>query len=433
MVAVPRTCRGMPIGRPNMRQTLPALLAALVTSAIVPALAQQAPDPAQLPTLRASIDAKTWDDGGPVSNYVYRYPSEVFPSAIVRRAGAPRELTVRPRPDVADFIVDRSGGVQKSLRQYVESEPIDGFIVVHKGVIVFESYPRMKPEDRHLSFSVTKAFIGTLVGLMEDRKQLDLSQPLSKYLPELADSAWGPVKVRDVVDMASGIEGDENGNDAYADPAHKHYQLEAALGWQPRSADMSAAITSGDAYAYLRTLKSLRPPGTRWAYNSANTAMLGQLIERVTGKRLSDLISENIWSRMGAEGDALLLLNDRGIAIAHGGLAMTLRDLARFGLLFTKNRDRRGPIPETFIRRILKEGRPSLKVESQSSWMTHASYQWDQVNERGILAKSGFGGQGIYIDVNRDVVVAMFGTNITQDSAPPAMPVLRLVPALFPE
>ncbi len=416
-----------------MRQTLPTILAALVTSVVLTALAQQSASPAPAPTLRAGIDAKNWDDGGPVSNYVYRHPSEVFPIAIVRRAGAVRELTVRPRPAVADFIVDRSGGGQKSLRQYVESEPIDGFIVVHKGVIVFESYPRMKPEDRHLSFSVTKAFIGTLVGLMEDRKQLDLSQPLSRYLPELADSAWGPVKVRDVVDMASGMEGDETGTEAYADPAHKHYQLEAALGWQPRMPDLSAAVTSGDAYAYLKTLKSVHPSGTRWGYNSANTAMLGQLVERVTGKRLADLISENIWSRMGAEGDALLLLNDRGTPIAHGGMAMTLRDLARFGLLFTKNRDRRGPIPETFIRRILKEGRPTLKVESQSSWMTHASYQWDQVNERGILAKSGFGGQGLYIDVNRDVVVAMFGTNTTLDSPAPAMPVLRLVPALFPE
>ncbi len=418
-----------------MSQRLPAALAAIVTFAIAPApaLAQQATDPALVPTLRASVDAKNWDDGGAISNFVYRHPSEIFPSAIVRRAGAVRELAVRPRPDVADYIVDRSGGMQKSLRQYVESEPIDGFIVVHKGVIVFESYPRMKPEDRHLSFSVTKAFIGTLVGLMEDRKQLDLSQPVSKYLPDLADSAWGPVKLRDVVDMASGMEGDESGKEAYSDPTHKHFQLEAALGWQPRTPEMPSPVASGDTYAYLKTLKSAHPSGTRWAYNSTNTAMLAQVVERVSGRRLSDLISENIWARMGAEGDALLLVNDRGTAIAHGGLAMTLRDLARFGLLFTKNRDRRGPIPETFIRRILKEGRPTLKVESQSSWMTHASYQWDQVNERGILAKSGFGGQGLYIDVNRDVVVAMFGTNPTLDAAPPAMPVLRLVPALFPE
>ncbi len=416
-----------------MGQRLPAALAAIVTFAIVPAHGQQPTDPALVPTLRPSVDAKTWDDGGAVSNFVYRHPSEIFPSAIVRRAGAVRELTVRPRPDVADYIVDRTGGMQKSLRQYVESEPIDGLIVVHKGVIVFESYPRMKPEDRHLSFSVTKAFIGTLVGLMEDRKQLDLSQPVSKYLPDLADSAWGPVKLRDIVDMASGMEGDESSKEAYSDPTHKHFQLEAALGWQPRTPELPPSVAAGDAFAYLKTLKSVHPPGTRWAYNSTNTAMLAQVVERVSGRRLSDLISENIWARMGAEGDALMLVNDRGIAIAHGGLAMTLRDLARFGLLFTKNRDRRGPIPETFIRRILKEGRPSLRVESQSSWMTHASYQWDQVNERGVLAKSGFGGQGLYIDVNRDVVVAMFGTNPTLDAAPPAMPVLRLVPALFPE
>jgi CubicO group peptidase (beta-lactamase class C family) len=402
------------------------LLAALAAATLLTAHAQGVNDPAQAATLRAQANIRSWDDGGALSNHVYRHISEIFPAAVVRRGAGPvRDLPLKPRAEVGDFIVDRSGGAAKSLRQYVASEPIDGLIIVHKGVIVFEAYPRMRPDDRHLAFSVTKAFVGTLAGLLEERKVLDLAQPVAKYLPELADSAWGPIRLRDVLDMASGMEGDEDSNEAYSNPAHKHFQLEIALGWQPRGEGGQPA----DVLSHLKSLKSLRPPGTRFAYNSHNSVVLGLVIERAANRRLADALADNIWSRIGAEGDALLLVNDRGVPNAAGGLAMTLRDLARFGMQFTKNRDRRGPVPEGLIRRLLKEGRPAL-VEPKG-WMTHASYQFDQVSESGWLFKGGFGGQGLFVDVNRDVVVAMFGTNPTLDAPPVPMPVVKLVPALF--
>jgi len=132
---------------------------------------------------------------------------------------------------------------------------------------------------------------------------------------------------------------------------------------------------------------------------------------------------------MGAEADGLMLVNERGVPVAHAGLAMTLRDLARFGLLFMGGRG----LPEKAVQRILKEGRPELLPAGHPGWYTHASYQWDQVHERGVLAKGGFGNQGLYIDIPREVVVVMFGTNATLDAKAVPMPVLKLVPALFPE
>jgi CubicO group peptidase (beta-lactamase class C family) len=59
----------------------------------------------------------------------------------------------------------------------------------------------------------------------------------------------------------------------------------------------------------------------------------------VTGKRLGEVIDAEIWNRMGAENDALLLLNAKRIPIAHGGMVTTLRDLARFGLLLSQPND----------------------------------------------------------------------------------------------
>jgi len=387
--------------------------------------------PERASALRQKATISAWDDGGEVSNFVYRHAGEVFPAAVVKRAGAVRELPVALRDDVASFVVDAPGGAPRTLRQYVEQEPLDGLIVVHRGTIVFERYPRMRADDRHLSFSVTKAFVGALVALLEDDGRLDLARPLSAYLPELRGSVWSDIAVRDVADMASGIDGFEDA-EAYTNPSHRIFRMEAALGWQPRDAAMPAAVREGDAYGYIRTMGKGREPGTKFEYSSIDTLMLAQLLERVSGTRLADLLSARIWGRMGAESDGLMLVNERGIAIAHAGLTLTLRDLARFGLLFA-DRGREAVIPVAVRERMLKRGRPGLLPPEHPDWYTHASYQWDHVHEGGTYMKGGFGGQGLYIDARREVVVAMFGTNTAVDAKAPPMPVLKLVPALFPE
>ena len=136
--------------------------------------------------------------------------------------------------------------------------------------------------------------------------------------------------------MASGMEGSETSIAAYTDPAHKHYQLEVSLGWRSPQPDMPQSVPqTGDTYRLLETFRREQPAGAEQVYTSANTALLAWLIETVTGRRLADAITERIWSMIGAEQDAFLLENARGIPIAHGGLAMTLRDVARFGLQFT--------------------------------------------------------------------------------------------------
>lgn len=375
--------------------------------------------------VRTGITRANWDEGGDRSRWVYLHPSEIFPAAMLHRAAPERVLPVRLRPEIGAFELDASHHV--SLSAWLPSSPLDGFIVVHKGVILYEQYPHMQPSDLHLIFSVTKAFVGTVLALLEDAKAVDISKPVETYLPELAGTAWAGTSVRDVADMASGMEGAEDSAAAYLDPKHRQFQIEASLGWRVATPDMPAAAANGDAYGLLRLFRRVRNPGEQHVYTSANTILLADLIERTTDHRLADVMDSEIWSKMGAEHDALLLVNDHGIPIAHAGLVMTLRDLARFGLLFTPLG--RGVLPRTFVSRLLHEGRPALLGPKNNG--DHASYQWDRITAAGEMEKGGFGDQLLFIDTNRDVVIAYFGTNARVDSMPTRLPLRRMVAQYF--
>lgn len=193
--------------------------------------------------------------------------------------------------------------------------------------------------------------------------------------------------------------------------------METSLGWRAPTPEMPASVKEADTYGMLKTYRRLRNPGEQQAYTSANTLLLADVIEHVTGARLSDAIDAEIWSKMGAEHDALLLVNVKGVPIAHAGMITTLRDLARFGLLFTPSGN--GILPAGFLNRLLPQA------------THHSSYQWDAVTTAGEIIKGGFGDQLLYVNTKKDVVIAYFGTNARPDSMPSRLPLRRLVAQYF--
>jgi CubicO group peptidase (beta-lactamase class C family) len=409
-------------------------LAAVILLA-VSCWAQQPPTTAsQEYELRAKTNVVTWDDGGAISHYVYLHTSEVFPTALIKRGGPVRELKVGLRPEIGDFIVEDAANRKVSLRDYVANSALDGFLIVHKGRIVYEQYPHMQAGDLHLAFSITKAFIGTVIGILEDRKQLDMSKPVEYYLSDFHDTAWAGISIRNVADMASGMEVTDLTPEAFTDPKNKFFQMEAALGWEPRTEGMPDTVMKGDTYNYLRSLKQLHPAGTVQEYTSANTALLAFIAERITGKRLAEVIRDEIWSKIGAEADAQIIVNERGVPIAHGGMVMTLRDLARFGIVLAEaaNRSPNQPaIFQHFVSRLLVPGRSELLPAKHPEWLSHSSYQWDMVSKAGQIAKGGFADQMLFIDCRRNVVIVYFGTNPTVDAMPVPLALRKLAETFF--
>ena len=111
------------------------------------------------------VTLANWDLGGEPSAWAYLHGGELLPSEEIPTGRPAGELGSAEMPEVARFPVEP--GV--SLEEYVATGPVSGIVVVRGGTIVFERYPRMRPGDRHLLMSVTKAVTSAVTGILELR------------------------------------------------------------------------------------------------------------------------------------------------------------------------------------------------------------------------------------------------------------------------
>lgn len=315
------------------------------------------------------------------------------------------------REDVAAFDISVDGA-RVSLKDYVRNSPTDAVIIVYEGRVVFEDYPRMQTHERHLWWSVSKIFVSTAVAILEDHGKVDVNQSIDSYLEHLKGTAWGGIPVIDILDMASGIDCPEK----HDDPEARFWDFYDALGWP------EVDKVSKHPKDVLKTMPALRPPGQVQDYTSVNTEVLKWLVEARSGERYAKFVEREIWQRLGAEHDAVILGTPNGDSVSAAGICSTLRDLARFGMLFTPmgRAEDTSVISNAYLQKIQKGGRPKL-IEgvdwyrrlsniAEDVSVTHSTYQWDIVTSIGSFYKEGFGGQGLYVSPGQDLVIAWFGT-----------------------
>lgn len=275
----------------------------------------------------ARVTLLNWQDP-PFNRWSFQHLRELIPTHRICRGTGP----VRPQPrqhaalDPAAVSVQRISGQTGTLADVLAETWTDAVLITHDGRVVLEGYHNgMAPDTPHLLMSVTKSVVGCVAGILTETGQLDPQQPVEAYVPEVAGSGYGGARVRDVLDMRTGVAFREE----YTDPDAEVRVMERYMGWRP-------GLSPGDnggMYAYLATLGSAGPHGGAFVYRSADTDMLGWICERAAGVRMADLISTLIWQPMGAEFDAEITCDGVGSAIHDGGMSATARDMARFGQL----------------------------------------------------------------------------------------------------
>ena len=274
-------------------------------------------------------DSHWWAVTGEQMGWMHKNTQQMFPTVPVYRAGQVRELEVAPMSEIADFPVETPQGTMR-FEDFLADEQATalGVVILHKGKLVFESYPRMRDYEKVTYWSVAKALVGTIVAMLEERGQVDTREPIETYIPELAESAFAGITVRNYLDHSSGVDCSEN----YEDPKSCYFEYSMAIGDNHRNE--SAA---DDPYEYLANAQVGRifEQGTKFDYSGVNNFILSWLIQEVTDYPLQDIVTKEFWSHIGAESDAAYIAYRYGIALSHGGFISRMRDLARLGLLFT--------------------------------------------------------------------------------------------------
>ena len=251
-----------------------------------------------------------WTVYGDTERYFYLNFSEIENHSRILRSDTPKILEETPRDDVKNFITttDLKKGGGLSLNDYVQQVEVNGLIIIHKGKIVFEGYPRMFPTDLHINMVITQVFVSTSIAILEDRGLIDTSKPIDYYFDALKNSGWEGVPVIDILSMSSGID----------------------------RVPLENYEKSFDPIKDLATAKSAKPSGTEHQWSNADAMVLTLLVEKISGLTFRDFLEQEIWKKIGSEHSALLRINTNGTSVSYvDGMSTTLRDLARFGLAFT--------------------------------------------------------------------------------------------------
>jgi len=348
----------------------------------------------------------------PALRWSVMHMREFLPTINVSRGrGTPSELSydLDPGIDKVEFLpweIDQKMTWNESLMKNYT----DGILILHKGKVVYEKYfGELNEMKVHAVMSLTKSLTGTLASILVAEGLIDEDAVLTEYIPELSGSAFEDATVRQVMDMTTGLAFSED----YADPNAEIWAFSAAGNPLAKPADYQGPA---GYYEYLQTVRKEGEHGEAFGYKTVNSDALGWVISRVSGKKVSDYLSERIWGKLGMELDAYYQIDALGIPFAGGGFNAGLRDLGRFGELIRNHGAFQGEqiIPRKAILDIERGGdreafarSPYTKVEGWSYrnmwWMTH--------NEHGAYAARGVHGQTIYIDPEAEMVLVRLASH----------------------
>ncbi|WP_189556853.1 MULTISPECIES: serine hydrolase [unclassified Mesorhizobium] len=320
----------------------------------------------------------------PWAAWTYQHISEMRPTAPISRGPGPVQPLPQSLQPIGDIKVKFEDG-EGTVNDFLGESFTDGFLVLHRGQIVFERYMNnLAPHRQHLWMSSTKALIAMLTGIVVNKGLVEVTKPVTHYLPELEATAYKGATVQHLLDMSSGVVYDDDYDPLWRDSVFSQPDGPRTM-WE-------LALTMD---------KAERPHGAAYKYKSSDVDVLGFILQRVSGMYLADLISQEIWAPMGAEQDAYMVVDKTGFGLADGGLCTTLRDFGRFAQLIVDGGAREGRqiIPQSWIDETLGgRGAPGSNYHNQ----------WEIDPDGRGMGKGGQGGQYVYVEPAAEFAAVKF-------------------------
>ena len=320
-----------------------------------------------------------------------------FYTTIPARSETPLSLPQQPAslPDSFTF-----RGVTHRTENWKKARSVTSMVVLHNGKITHEEYLQgTSADDLRISWSVAKSFLSATFGIAVDAGVISsLDDQVVGYVAALKGTAYDGATIRNVLNMSSGVDFNEDYLDYHSDINRMGRVL--ALG---KSMDDFAASLTRRAFT----------PGTFCKYVSIDTHVLGMVLRQATGRSVPDYMAEKLLRPMGLEADPYFLTDGFGTAFVLGGLNLCTRDYARFGLLCAQDGHLNGQqiVPKDWIRRstISSAPIPAPDVAATDEGLLGYGYQWwlPPEAEEGEFFAIGIYGQYIYVNRQKNTVIAV--------------------------
>lgn len=337
--------------------------------------------------------------------------AELMPSSTMTAApvahrfeeGAPSELP----------LLFRYRGKIIDTETFLAETDTSALLVMQDGKVRFERYMLTGGRDvKWLSMSVAKSFVSAAIGIAVGERRIEsIDQPITRYVPSLAGSAYDGVRIKDVLQMSSGARWNED----YSNPESDVIRFGRIL------------AIGGSLNDFVAGVEREREPGTYNQYNSADTQALGMLLVKATGRTITDYMTEKLWHPLGMESEAHWLLDDEGMEMAFGGLNATARDYAKLGELYRLGGRWNGRqlVPEAWVGASVTPDAPHLTPEAKADdpFPVGYGYQWwIPAGDEGEYSAIGVYNQFIFVNPTRGVVIVKlsafsdYATSLEEDA-----------------
>ena len=288
-----------------------------------------------------------------------------------------------------------------NVNEYLSRTDVTALLVLKDGTITYENYWLTGGKSvKWLSASVAKSFISALIGIAIDQGYINsIDDAVTVYVPQLKDSAYDGVRIKDILQMSSGA----SWNEDYSDP----------------NSDINRSVRifalGGSLDEFTASLKNEKKPGTFNRYNSTDTQVLGMLLREATGISVTQYMQKMLWDPIGAEDNAYWLLDSENMEVAYGGFNATARDYAKLGELYRLEGNINGTqiVPSNWIQASITPDAAHLMPgeNTLSDYPLGYGYQWWIPDDSGDFMAIGVYNQFIYVSPQNNVVAVQLSAN----------------------
>lgn len=323
----------------------------------------------------------------------------LFPKTTVLPSSNPLPFQLdEPKELPTKFIFE---GKQVDVDEYLLRTDTAALLVIQNGKIKYENYWLTGGPDEHwFSFSMAKSFISALIGIAIHQKYINsIEDKITFYVPQLKNSAYDNVRIKDILQMSSGA----SWNEDYGDPNSDIN----------RSARIFAI--GGSLDEFTSSLEKELEPGSFNRYNSTDTQALGMLLREATGASITEYMQKMLWEPIGAEKNGYWIVDSENMEMAYAGFMATARDYAKLGELYRLkgNLNNKQIIPSEWIELSTKPDGPHLLPGDNplSDFPLGYGFQWWIPDNSGDFSAIGVYNQFIYVSPKNNTVIVKLSAN----------------------